>query len=250
MISIKNERELEIMRKAGQIAARALKLAGDSLKPGITTLEIDKIAYRFIKQKGGKPAFLNYNGFPATICISLNNEVIHGIPSNRKIADGDIVSIDLGVELKGFFADTACTFPVGNVSSETLKLLEITKLCLDKSIEQMVEGNRIGDISNAVQATAESAGFSVVRDFVGHGIGKKLHESPEIPNIGKAGYGQRISNGMTFAIEPMINEGNAEVEILDDDWTVVTKDGSLSAHFEHTVAATPNGPLILTALED
>ena len=250
MISTKNARELEIMRKAGIIAAQALKLVGDSLKPGITTLEVDKIAYRYITQKGAKPAFLNYNGFPSTICISINNEVIHGIPSMRKICDGDIVSVDLGTELNGFFADTAYTFAVGNVPQETQNLLNSTKLCLTNAIAQMVEGNRIGDISSAIQETAESNGFSVVKDFVGHGIGKKLHESPEVPNLGVAGYGQRILNGMTFAIEPMINAGVASVEILDDDWTVVTKDGSLSAHFEHTVAATPDGPLVLTALED
>jgi len=250
MISIKNIHELETMRKAGIIAAEALKLTGDSLKPGITTLEVDKIAHQFITQKGGKAAFLGYNGFPASICISINEEVIHGIPSNRKILSGDIVSIDLGVELKGFFADTAATFPIGDISPKALALIQTTKQCLNAAIAKMLEGNRIGDISHAVQNCAETQGFSVVKDFVGHGIGKKLHEPPEIPNYGKAGYGGRISNGMTFAIEPMINEDSHAVEILDDGWTVITKDKSLSAHFEHTVAATPNGPLVLTALEE
>ena len=247
MIVLRTAKEIDMMRKACQISAEALQLAGEAVKPGITTYEIDQIAYRYIKKQGAEPNFLNYNGFPATACISINNEVIHGIPSkDRILKEGDIVSIDLGARKNGYNGDNAATFAAGKISPEAERLINTTRESLYKGIEAAVAGGRIGDISSAVQTYCEERGFSVVRDFVGHGIGAKLHEDPSVPNYGTPGRGVRLLPGMTLAIEPMINMGGYEVRQLSDGWTIKTKDGGLSAHFEHTVAITADGPKILT----
>ena len=222
-------------------------MAGEAVQPGVTTEEIDRIAYEYIIKQGAKPNFLNYNGFPATACISINDEVIHGIPSKKRvIKEGDIVSIDLGAVLDGYNGDNAATFAAGKISPEAERLINTTRESLYKGIEAAVAGGRIGDISSAVQTYCEERGFSVVRDFVGHGIGAKLHEDPSVPNYGTPGRGVRLLPGMTLAIEPMINMGGYEVRQLSDGWTIKTKDGGLSAHFEHTVAITADGPKILT----
>jgi methionyl aminopeptidase len=222
-------------------------VAGEAVQPGVTTEEIDRIAYEYIIKQGAKPNFLNYNGFPATACISINDEVIHGIPSKKRvIREGDIVSIDLGAVLDGYNGDNAATFAAGKISPEAERLINTTRESLYKGIEAAVAGGRIGDISSAVQTYCEERGFSVVRDFVGHGIGAKLHEDPSVPNYGTPGRGVRLLPGMTLAIEPMINMGGYEVRQLSDGWTIKTKDGGLSAHFEHTVAITADGPKILT----
>ena len=247
MIVLKTNRELALMREACRISAGALRVAGEAVQPGVTTEEIDRIAYEYIIKQGAKPNFLNYNGFPATACISINDEVIHGIPSKKRIIkEGDIVSIDLGAVLNGFNGDNAATFAAGKISPEAERLINTTRESLYKGISAAVAGGRIGDISNAVQTYCEERGFSVVRDFVGHGVGAKLHEDPSVPNYGTPGRGVRPLPGMTLAIEPMINMGGYEVRQLSDGWTVKTKDGSLSAHFEHTVAITTDGPKILT----
>lgn len=247
MIVLKTNRELALMREACRISAGALKVAGEAVQPGVTTEEIDRIAYEYIIKQGAKPNFLNYNGFPATACISINDEVIHGIPSKKRIIkEGDIVSIDLGAILNGYNGDNAATFAAGKISPEAERLINTTRESLYEGIKAAVAGGRIGDISNAVQKYCEERGFSVVRDFVGHGIGTKLHEDPAVPNYGTPGRGVRLLPGMTLAIEPMINAGGYEVRQLSDGWTVKTKDGSLSAHFEHTVAITNDGPKILT----
>ena len=249
MIYLKTSDDLKLMKKAGEIAAGALKAAENAIKPGVSTLYIDKVIYDYITLKGGIPSCLGYGGFPASSCISINEEVIHGIPSKTKIVkDGDIVSVDITASYKGFHGDNTATFAVGSVEERVLKLLEATKNSLAEAIKQAVVGNRIGDISNAVQTYAESRGYSVVREYVGHGIGKDMHESPSVPNFGKSGHGRRLEAGMTIAIEPMINLGCKEVRVLDDGWTVVTADGECSAHFEHTVAITENGPIILTLI--
>ena len=247
MIVLKTSRELSLMREACVISARALKLAGEAVQPGVSTYEIDKIAYDYIVSQGAKPNFLNYNGFPATACISINNQVIHGIPSkSRVIQEGDIVSIDLGAELGGYNGDNAATFAAGKVSPEAKRLMDVTQECLYKGIEAARAGGRIGDIGHAVQSLAEAHGYSVVRQYVGHGVGASLHEAPEVPNFGTPGRGVRLLPGMTLAIEPMINVGAPGVKVQPDGWTVLTADGSLSAHFEHTVAITPDGPVIMT----
>lgn len=247
MIVLKSSRELELMKEACIISAQALKVAGEAVKPGVSTWEIDKIAYDFIKSCGATPNFLNYGGFPATACISINDEVIHGIPSkDRIIQEGDIVSIDLGAAKNGYNGDNAATFVAGTCSPETKRLIDTTRESLYKAIEQAVPGNRIGDIANAVQTYCEERGFSVVRDYVGHGVGTKLHEEPSVPNFGHAGRGIRLLPGMTLAIEPMINLGTYKVKVLDDGWTVKTADGKPSAHFEHTIAITSNGPVVMT----
>lgn len=249
MIYLKTSDDLKLMKKAGEIAAGALKAAENAIKPGVSTLYIDKVIYDYITLKGGIPSCLGYGGFPASSCISINEEVIHGIPSKTKIVkDGDIVSVDITASYKGFHGDNTATFAVGSVEERVLKLLEATKNSLAEAIKQAVVGKRIGDISNAVQTYAESRGYSVVREYVGHGIGKDMHESPSVPNFGKSGHGRRLEAGMTIAIEPMINLGCKEVRVLDDGWTVVTADGECSAHFEHTVAITENGPIILTLI--
>lgn len=247
MIVLKTSRELGLMREACIISARALKLAGEAVQPGVSTYEIDKIAHDYIVSQGAKPNFLNYNGYPATACISINNQVIHGIPSrSRVIQEGDIVSIDLGAELNGYNGDNAATFAAGEVSPEAKRLMDVTQECLYKGIEAARAGGRIGDIGHAVQSLAEAHGYSVVRQYVGHGVGASLHEAPEVPNFGTPGRGVRLLPGMTLAIEPMINVGAPGVKVQPDGWTVLTADGSLSAHFEHTVAITPDGPVIMT----
>ncbi|MBQ3161007.1 MAG: type I methionyl aminopeptidase [Oscillospiraceae bacterium] len=247
MISVKSKSELEKMRKAGIIAGNALHFGGRSIKVGMTTFELDKIIHDYIVKNGAKPSFLGYGGFPASACISINNQVIHGIPSKKvRIQEGDIVSIDVGAYIDGFHGDTAYTFAVGKISQEAQQLLKVTEESLYKGIEQAIVGNRIGDIGHAVQEHCEAYGYGVVRKFIGHGLGRQLHESPEVPNFGREGHGPRLVAGMTIAIEPMINAVGEDVKTLPDGWTVLTKSGSLSAHFEHSVAVTPDGPVILT----
>lgn len=249
MIVLRTAKEIDMMRKACQISAEALQIAGEAVKPGITTYEIDQIAYRYIKKQGAEPNFLNYNGFPATACISINDEVIHGIPSkNRVLKEGDIVSIDLGAKVNGYNGDNAATFACGTISDEAKRLCDTTRESLYLGIEQAIAGNRIGDIAFAIQSYCEERGFSVVREFTGHGIGTHLHEDPSVPNYGTAGRGQRLLPGMTIAIEPMINMGSKAIKCLPDGWTVKTLDGKLSAHFEHTIAITKGEPIILTKL--
>lgn len=249
MIVLRTAKEIEMMRKACQISAEALQVAGEAVKPGITTYEIDQIAYRYIKKQGAEPNFLNYNGFPATACISINDEVIHGIPSKKRVLkEGDIVSIDLGAKVNGYNGDNAATFACGVISDEAKRLCDTTRESLYLGIEQAVAGNRIGDIAFAIQSYCEERGFSVVREYTGHGVGKHLHEDPSVPNFGTAGRGQRLLPGMTIAIEPMINMGTKAVKCLPDGWTVKTLDGKLSAHFEHTIAITKGEPIILTKL--
>lgn len=247
MIKVKSNSELEKMRKAGLIAANALHFGGQSIKDGMTTYELDKIIHDYIVKNGAKPSFLGYNGFKGSACISINNQVIHGIPSKKvRISEGDIVSVDVGAYIDGFHGDTAYTFAVGKISKEAEKLLKVTEESLYLGIEQAVIGNRIGDIGNAVEKHCVSYGFDVVRQYIGHGVGKDLHEAPEIPNYGTPGHGPRLVSGMTIAIEPMVNAVGGEVKVMPDGWTVLTKSGSLSAHFEHSIAVMPEGPLILT----
>ena len=246
MIAIKNSRELSMMREACIISARALKLAGEAVEPGVTTGELDRIIRRYIESQGASPSFLGYGGYPASACISVNETVIHGIPDKRVIKAGDIVSIDVGAFFNGYHGDNAATFPAGDISPEAERLLAATQESLYEGIAQAVAGNRIGDIGSAVQRYVEMRGYSVVRQFVGHGVGTNLHEDPSVPNFGTPGRGPRLLPGMTLAIEPMINMGGPEVRILKDGWTTVTQDGKLSAHFEHTIAITQDGPVILT----
>lgn len=249
MISIKTPQEIEKMREACIITAGARKLAGQLIRPGITLLEIDREIKRYIESKGAKPSFLNYNGFPASACISVNEEVIHGIPSERKLENGDIVKVDVGAYYNGYHGDCAATFGVGEISSEAQRLIDITKQSFFEGIKEIREGSRVGDIGCAIQTYVENAGFSVVRDFIGHGVGENLHEEPDVPNYGRAGRGPRLYAGMTVAIEPMVCQGSARVKTLANDWTVVTVDGKLSAHYENTVAITANGVDILTEAE-
>ena len=246
MVILKPASAIKKMREAGRLSALALKVGGEAVVPGVTTAEIDRKIHDFIVSQGATPSFLNLYGFPASACISVNDELIHGIPGNRVIKDGDIVSIDVGACLDGYHGDNAATFVAGNASEEALELLDVTKQSLYKGIEMSVVGNRVGDISNAVQTYCEERGYSVVREFVGHGIGRSVHEDPEVPNFGAAGHGPRLVNGMCIAIEPMINAGTRFVSTDSNGWTVRTKDGKLSAHFEHTIAITDNGPIILT----
>ena len=247
MVVLKTSRELAAMRDAGRISARALKLAGEAVEPGVSTWEIDRIVRRYIEGQGAVPTFLGYGGFPASACISVNNVVIHGIPrKDQKLRAGDIVSVDVGATYEGFVGDNAWTFPCGDVSSEAKALLDATRESLFEGIRAAQAGNRIGDIGSAVQRYVEARGYSVVRDFVGHGVGAKMHEDPSVPNYGTPGRGVRLLPGMTIAIEPMINAGGHTVRTLPDGWTVVTTDGKLSAHFEHSIAITKDGPVILT----
>lgn len=247
MIQIKNPTELKLMLKAGELAAQALAQAGKNAVAGISTWELDRIVNDYIVSHGGHSPCKGYGGFPGHNCFSVNEELIHGIPSKKKILkDGDIISCDIVAELDGFMGDNTKTFRVGKVSEEAERLLKATEEALYKGIEQAVAGNRVGDISNAVQTHVESNGYAVVRKFIGHGVGREMHEEPEVPNYGKAGRGPRLTPGMTIAIEPMVNSHFPEVNILGDKWTVVTTDGSLSCHFEHTVAITNSEPLILT----
>ena len=248
MVILKTKNELLSMQRAGRLSAQALWAGGEAVRPGVTTAEIDRIIHDFIVKNGGTPSFLNYSGFPASACISVNDEVIHGIPGKRVLKEGDIVSIDVGAKVDGFHGDNAYTFACGEISPEARALLDATKESLMRGIAAAQPGNRIGDISTAVQNYVESLGYSVVRDYVGHGVGRNLHEEPEVPNFGRAGRGVRLAPGMVIAIEPMINQGTCEVHVLSNDWTVVTNDNRLSAHFEHTIAITQNGPVILTSV--
>ena len=247
MIQVKNAAQIAMMRDAGKITGEALAMAGEMVRPGITTKEIDTAIREYIKKCGATPSFLNYGGFPASACISVNDEVIHGIPSAKKILrDGDIVKIDVGAYYKGYHGDSANTFPVGSVSEEAETLIRVTKESFQKGIETLGPGSRLGDLGAAVDGYVRQFGFSAVRKFVGHGIGRDLHEVPDVPNYGIAGRGQRIYTGMVIAVEPMINAGTYDVIQLDDGWTIKTADGKLSAHYEHTLAVTDNGVVLLT----
>ena len=246
MIVLKSQQEIAYMREAGRIVAETLELIRQAVKPDVTTQELDRIADEYIRERGAIPAFKGYNGFPGSICASVNEEVVHGIPGPRKLKNGDIISVDIGTLINGFYGDAAMTFPVGEVAPEVAQLLKVTEESLYKGIAQAVADQRLYDISHAVQIHAEEFGYGVVRDYVGHGIGRKMHEDPQIPNYGAPGRGPRLKPGMTLAIEPMINMGTYEVKTLRDNWTVITRDKKWSAHFEHTIAITPNGPVILT----
>src|SRR4030066_2440012 len=249
MIILKAQQEIAKMASAGRIVAEVLEGLKNLVKPGTTTLELDEFTEEFLRKKGAKPAFKGYRDYPATICASINNQVVHGIPSDKVVLkNGDIISIDIGAVIDGFYGDAAITLPVGDISTEASRLLKITEAALYEGIKMAVAGRRLSDISNAVQSCVEGNGYSVVRDFVGHGIGQSLHEEPQIPNFGRAGEGPRLKTGMTLAIEPMVNMGRCEIQILGDNWTAVTKDGSLSAHFEHTIVVTDNAPEILTKI--
>ncbi len=249
MISIKIQRDIEIMKEACRITARALKMAGESVKPGVSLISIDGIIKRYIESCGANPSFLHYNGFPASACISVNEEVIHGIPGERKLKEGDIVKIEVGAFYKGYHGDCADTFPVGEISREAKRLIEVTKQSFFDGISNIKSLNRVGDISSAIQQTVEKNGFSVIREYVGHGVGAHLHEEPDVPNYGKPGRGARLYSGMTIAIEPMVCAGDYKVRTLDNNWTVVTRDGGLSAHYENTVVITDNGVEIMTVAE-
>ena len=249
MIAIKNEHELSAMRQACRITAAARALAGEMVRPGVMTKQIDKAVHDYIVSQGAKPSFLGYGGFPASSCISVNSTVIHGIPGNYVLQDGDIVSIDVGAYYKGFHGDCAATFACGTISAEAQKLIDVTKQSFFEGIRFATQGHRVSDISHAIQTYVESNGFSVVRSFVGHGVGAQLHEEPEVPNFGAAGHGPRLLPGMTLAIEPMVNAGTYEVRVLRDGWTTVTADGKLSAHYENTVLITDGEPEILTVTE-
>lgn len=247
MIFLKTKRELQIMRKAGKISAKALKLAGEMVEPGVSTYDIDKQVRKYILSEGATPSFYQYGGFPANSCISVNDVVIHGIPSKKCILKaGDVVSVDVGACIDGFHGDNAYTYACGKISKEAEDLLNVTRESLYEGIKQAQVNNRIGDIGNAVQQYVEARTYSVVRDYVGHGVGARLHEEPSVPNFGKPGRGPRLRPGMTIAIEPMINQGTEDVEVLKDGWTVLTMDRKLSAHFEHTIVITEDGPKILT----
>lgn len=246
MIKIKSRKEIELMRQAGKITAAARALAGEMVRPGVTTREIDKAVHDFILKHGAIPAFLNYNGYPASVCVSINNEVIHGIPGKRRIMEGDVVSIDVGAQMNGYVGDCAATFIAGKGTPEAERLIEVTRQSFFEGIKNARVGNRITDISSAVQRYVEENGFSVVRDYVGHGVGSKMHEAPEVPNYGQPGRGPRLLAGMTIAVEPMVNAGGYAVKVLPDGWTVETLDGSLSAHYENTILITNSEPEILT----
>ncbi len=249
MITLKSPHEIEAMRRAGRITSAARALAGAMIRPGVTTKEIDQAVYEFITAQGAVPSFLNYNGFPASVCASVNDEVIHGIPGKRVLREGDIVSIDVGAYTGGYHGDCCATFPCGAVSEEARTLIEVTRQSFFEGIRYAVKGYRLGDISAAIQAYVEGHGCSVVREYVGHGIGTKMHEAPEVPNYGVAGRGPRLLPGMTLAIEPMVNAGGAAIRVLADGWTVKTQDGALAAHYENTICITEGEPEILTALD-
>jgi methionyl aminopeptidase len=248
MVILKLPEEIERARASNKIVAEVLNRLRDKVKPGVTTSELDRFAEEIVRKRGAKPAFKGYRGYKYSLCTSINEEVVHGMPSERVLKEGDIIGLDFGVYYKGFYGDSAITLPVGKVTIDALKLLEVTEQSLYAGIQQAKEGNRLGDISGSVQQIVEAPGFSVVRDFVGHGIGRNLHEDPQIPNYGKRGRGIELKSGMILAIEPMVNQGDYKVKILKDGWTVVTEDGMLSAHFEHSVAITDNGPDILSKL--
>ena len=247
MITLKSPHEIDLMRRSGKITAAARALAGEMVKPGVTTQEINDAVERFIRKQGAVPSFLHYNGFPASVCISVNDEIIHGIPGKRVLHEGDIVSIDVGAYIGGFHGDCAATFPCGKISPEAQDLIDVTRQSFFEGIRFAREGQRLQDISAAVQAYVESHGYSVVREYVGHGVGAKMHESPEIPNFGRPGHGPRLLRGMTLAIEPMVNAGAAAITQLSDGWTVKTADGKWAAHYENTILITDGEPEILTA---
>lgn len=247
MITIKSAKQVEKMRASAQITKETLDLLEQHIKPGVTTAQLDKLAHDYIISRGGKPNFLNYNGFPGSICTSINDEVVHGIPSKRAVLkEGDIISVDMGTVLDGWHSDAARTFPVGKISAEAQKLIDVTRESFFEGIKYLKHGAKLGDASSAIQKYVESHGYSVVRDLVGHGIGTQLHEDPSVPNFGIAGKGVKLAAGMTIAVEPMVNAGHYKVCVLDDDWTIVTEDGSLSAHYENTVLITKDGYEILT----
>lgn len=248
MVILKQPDEIVKARASNRIVAEVLSVLREKVKPGVTTRELDRIAESVTEKRGAKPAFKGYRGYPYSLCASVNEEVVHGMPSNRALVEGDIIGLDYGVCYQGLYGDSAITLPVGRVSDQAARLMQVTEQSLYAAIAEACEGNRLGDISSAVQGTVEAAGYSVVRDFVGHGIGKNMHEDPQIPNFGKKGRGIELRKGMILAIEPMVNAGKYKVKILSDGWTVVTEDGSLSAHFEHSVAITDNGPDILSKL--
>jgi methionyl aminopeptidase len=248
MVLLKQPDEIAKARASNRIVAEVLSVLREKVKPGVTTRELDKIAESVTEKRGAKPAFKGYRGYPYSLCTSVNEEVVHGMPSNRVLVDGDIIGIDFGVCYQGLYGDSAITLPVGHATEQAIRLMQVTEQSLYAAIHQACDGNRLGDISAAVQETVESVGYSVVRDFVGHGIGKSLHEDPQIPNFGKKGRGIELKKGMILAIEPMVNAGKYKVKVLSDGWTVITADGSLSAHFEHSVAITDNGPEILSQL--
>ena len=247
MITLKSSHEIDLMRRSGKITAAARALAGEMVKPGVTTQEINDAVERFIRQQGAVPSFLHYNGFPASVCISVNDEIIHGIPGKRVLQEGDIVSVDVGAYIGGFHGDCAATFPCGRISPEAQRLIDVTRQSFFEGIRFAREGQRLQDVSAAVQAYVEQNGFSVVREYVGHGVGAKMHESPEIPNYGRPGHGPRLLRGMTLAIEPMVNAGSAAITQLSDGWTVKTADGKWAAHYENTILITDGAPEILTA---
>ena len=246
MIVCKSPSEIQRMRAANELVANVLAELAAMVEPGVTTAELDTAAEGLVRDAGAEPAFKGYRGYPATLCASVNEQVVHGIPSARKLVEGDIISLDMGVKLNGYFGDSAITVPVGRVSDDVMDLLRVTQAALEKGIKQVRMGGRISDIGHAIQSHVEKHGYSVVREFVGHGIGASLHEEPQIANYGEPGRGPRLAEGMVLAIEPMVNMGRSAVRVLADGWTAVTRDGSLSAHFEHTVAVTKDGPLILT----
>lgn len=250
MITLKSKDEIEKMRVAGQVVASALTEIAASIVPGITTLEIDQMAEMLLAKYGAISSFKNYRGYPNVVCVAVNEEVVHGIPGPKRLEEGDIIGIDLGAIVNGYHGDSAISVPVGKISPDAQKLLRVTREALFAGIKKAVPGNRLGDISNAIQQYAEKRHFSIVRDLVGHGIGKEMHEEPQVPNFGRPGKGELLQEGMTLAIEPMVNAGGYKVESLWDHWTVVTKDRSLSAHFEHTIAITKDGPDILTLRQD
>ena len=246
MITLKSEHEIELMRRAGKITAAARALARDMVKPGVTTQQIDKAVYHFIKSQGATPSFLNYNGYPASVCVSVNDEIIHGIPGKRVLQEGDIVSVDVGAFIGGFHGDCAGTYPCGQVSDQALDLIRVTQQSFFEGLKFAREGYRLSDISHAVQEYVESHGYSVVREYVGHGIGRRMHESPEVPNFGNPGHGPRLLRGMTIAVEPMVNAGSAAIRQMSDGWTVKTADGRNAAHYENTILITDGDPELLT----
>jgi len=249
-ITIKGPRELRLMRQAGKIVAEVLAFLGEHVRPGISTKELDSLGYEALRKRGAIPSFKGYHGFPATICASVNEQVVHGVPGNYRLKEGDILSIDIGAIYQGFHGDAARTFAVGQINDEARRLMLVTEEALYRGIQAAVPGNHLGDIGYAIQSWVEDRGYAVVRDFVGHGIGQAMHEPPQVPNFGRPGTGTELQPGMTLAIEPMVSAGDWHVKVLEDGWTAVTQDGSLAAHFEHTVAVTEHGPEILTRLDD
>ena len=246
MITLKSAHEIELMRRAGKITAAARALAGEMVKPGVTTQEIDRAVCRFIRSQGAEPSFLNYNGYPASVCISVNDEVIHGIPGKRVLREGDIVSVDVGAYIGGYHGDCAATYACGKISEEAQRLIDVTRQSFFEGIKYAREGGRLSDISHAIEEYVEGNGFSVVREYVGHGIGRNMHESPEVPNFGIAGHGPKLLRGMTLAVEPMVNAGTAAIRQMPDGWTVKTRDGKYAAHYENTILITSDEPELLT----